>query len=104
MTPRRRSPFLQRFAQSGRQIVVRAQDHARALGSPEVTPAHVLLAMLDDDVMRATLERAGMSEDAVRARIPPGGVSPVQIPFSAETKKLLEQALRASLATRHDEI
>src|SRR5215475_10664510 len=46
-----RSPFLQRFAESAKDLVLRAQVLARELGAPEVTPAHVLLAMLEDDVL-----------------------------------------------------
>src|SRR5205085_5437566 len=79
---RRRSPFLQRFAESGREIVVRAQAHARELGSTEVTPAHVLLAMLDDDVLRNSLEAAGITEQTVRARLPrAAAVSTGPVPF-----------------------
>jgi len=101
----RRSPFLQRFAESGKEIVVRAQEQARELRAPEVTPAHVLLAMLDDDVMRKSLEAAGITEETVRERLPRGEGSPrSRIPFAAETKKMLETALRTSLATKHKEI
>jgi plasmid stability protein len=97
---RRRSPFLQRFGEAARELVLRAQEHARELASPEVTPGHVLLAMLEDDVLRAPLERAGVTEEKVRASLPTGEAVGGQIPFSAETKQLLEQALRASLATK----
>ena len=97
---RRRSPFLHRFAETARELVVRAQEIAREAASPEVTPAHVLLAMFEDDVLRETLERSGIHEDDVRAKLPRGGAPKGQMPFSAETKKLLEDALRASLARK----
>jgi hypothetical protein len=97
---RRRSPFLHRFAETARELVVRAQEIAREAASPEVTPAHVLLAMFEDDVLRHTLERSGIREDDVRAKLPTGGAPKGQVPFSAETKKLLEEALRASLARK----
>lgn len=97
---RRRSPFLHRFAETARELVVRAQEIAREAASPAVTPAHVLLAMFEDDVLRATLERSGIREDDVRAKLPTGGAPKGQVPFSPETKKLLEDALRASLARK----
>jgi len=40
----------------------------------------------------------------VRAGLEQGPGSPAQIPFAAETKKVLESALRESLALRHDHI
>jgi plasmid stability protein len=100
----RRTQFLQRFGSAAKPIVIRAQGHARGLGAAEVTPAHVLLAMLEDDVLRPPLEEAGITEDVVRARVTRGKGSPTTIPFSGETKELLENALRASLAARRDVI
>jgi plasmid stability protein len=101
---RRRSPFLERFAQSAKQLVVRAQAIARELGSPSVTPGHVLRAMLEDEVLRSRLERSGIREADVRAKLPTGGSPAGQIPFSAETKALLERALRTSLAAKSEAI
>ena len=69
---RGRTPFTRRFASSAQEIVLRAQELCRQLGSAEVTPAHVLLAMLEDDVLRPTLERRGITEEAVRAVLPSG--------------------------------
>jgi plasmid stability protein len=101
----RRSPFLRRFAESAKELVVRAQELAQELGSPAVTPAHVLLAMLEDDVLRSSLERAGVTAAEVRANLSPAGPpAETKPPFSPETKRLLEQALRASLATKEDAI
>jgi plasmid stability protein len=100
----RRSPFMRRFAETGKDVARRAQEHARELGAREVTPAHVLLAMLDDDVLRRSLEAAGITEDAVRAKLPRGRARTTSAPFSAETKKLLETALRASLASGQREV
>jgi plasmid stability protein len=101
---RRRSPFLQRFAESAKELVVRAQELAREADSSHVTPAHVLLAMLEDDVLRTTLERSGIAEADVRAKLPHDGAPKGRIPFSAETKKLLEDALRTSLSRKDDVI
>jgi len=101
---RRRSPFLKRFAESARDLVVRAQQLARESDSSHVTPGHVMLAMLEDDVLRTTLERSGVTADKVRVGLPHDGAPAGTIPFSAETKQLLEQALRTSLATKAEAI
>src|SRR5689334_2374316 len=69
---RGKTAFGQRFAESAQEIVTRAQTICREVGSAEVTPAHVMLAMLEDDVLRATLERRGITEQAVRAVLPSG--------------------------------
>jgi plasmid stability protein len=98
----RRSPFLSRFAESAKEVVVRAQGHAQELGSPEVTPGHVMLAMLEDGVLRRALERAGVTEAEVRATLPRGEAPTGPAPFSADTKRLLERALRVSLAAKQD--
>jgi plasmid stability protein len=94
----RPSPFKQRFARAAKHLVLRAQDLAREGGAAEVVPAHVLLAMLEDDVLRPTLQRGGVNEESVRAALPPpakpGAVAP---PVSAEARQMLERALLASL-------
>jgi len=94
---RPRSPFLQRFSESADEIVLRAQEHARELGAAEVEPAHVLLAMLEDDVLRASLERRGISEESVRAVLLTGEPRTGSMPISTEARQLLERVLVASL-------
>ena len=94
---RGKSAFAQRFAERAKDIVVRAQELCLEVGSPEVTPAHVMLAMLEDDVLRTTLERRGITEEAVRAALPSGPPRDGAAPVSAETRRMLEQALLQSL-------
>jgi plasmid stability protein len=94
---RGRSRFGMRFAQQAKEIVVRSQAICREVGSPEVTPAHVMLAMLEDDVLRPTLERRGITEQAVRAVLPSGPRRDGPAPISPETRRMLEQALLQSL-------
>ena len=94
---RGKSAFAQRFAERAKDIVVRAQELCLEVGSPEVTPAHVMLAMLEDDVLRTTLERRGITEEAVRAALPSGPPRDGPAPVSAETRRMLEQALLQSL-------
>ena len=56
-----------------------------------------MLAMLEDNVLRRTLERRGITEDAVRAVLPSGPPRQGPAPISAETRRMLEQALLQSL-------
>lgn len=94
---RGRTPFTRRFTENAQDVVRRAQEICRQLGSPEVTPAHVLLAMLEDDVLRPTLERKGITEAAVRAVLPSGPPRTGPAPISTEARQMLEQALLQSL-------
>jgi hypothetical protein len=94
---RRKSAFTRRFAERAKDIVTRAQEICREVGSAEVTPAHVMLAMLEDDVLRGTLERRGITEEAVRAVLPSGPPRQGPAHVSAETRRMLEQALLQSL-------
>jgi hypothetical protein len=94
---RGRTPFSRRFAERAQDLVLRAQEICREVGSPEVTPAHVMLAMLEDDVLRPTLERKGITEDAVRAVLPSGPPRTGPAPISSEARGMLELALLQSL-------
>ena len=92
------SPFKRRFADTAEELVVRGQELARELGSTEVLPAHVLLAMLEDNVLRPGLERGGVNPESVRAALPPAGPPLDRLPpVSADARRMLEQALLASL-------
>jgi plasmid stability protein len=90
--------FKGRFAAKAKDLVLRGQELARQGGSTEVLPAHVLLAMLEDDVLRRSLERGGVTEDSVRAALP-GPARPLELPppLSAEAREMLERALLATL-------
>ena len=94
---RGKSAFAQRFAERATEIVTRAQQICLEVGSPEVTPAHVMLAMLEDDVLRPTLERRGITEDAVRAVLPSAPPRHGSAPVSGETRHMLEHALLQTL-------
>jgi plasmid stability protein len=94
----RGSSFRERFAKSGRRLAARGQELAAEHGSPEVLPPHLLLAMLEDDVLRPTLERGGVTEESVRAALPKKS-EPVEgePPLSADARQMLERALLAAL-------
>ena len=89
--------FREQFVARAKQIVVRAKQICRDVGSAEVTPAHVLLAMLEDPVLRPALERKGITEESVRAVLPSGPPRQGPAPVSAEARRMLEQALVQSL-------
>jgi plasmid stability protein len=85
-------PFT-RFTAEARQVVVAAQEEARALRHHHVGIEHLLLGVLaqEPDVADATAEE-------VRAGLDPGEAAPAgQIPFTPEAKRALELALRAAL-------
>ena len=90
--------FREQFVMRAEQLVLQAQHHCRQVGSPEVTPAHVMLAMLDDPVLRPALERKGITEETVRAVLPSGPPRKGPAPISVEARQMLEQALVQSLA------
>jgi ATP-dependent Clp protease ATP-binding subunit ClpB len=50
------------------EAVAGAQELARRLGHPEVYPEHLLLALLDQELPRTLVERAGASPDALRTQ------------------------------------
>jgi ATP-dependent Clp protease ATP-binding subunit ClpB len=49
------------------EAVAGAQELARRVGNPELTPDHLALALLDQELPRTLLERAGASPAAVRS-------------------------------------
>jgi hypothetical protein len=90
--------FREQFVARARQIVARSQHICREVGSDEVTPAHVMLAMLEDPVLAPALQRKGITEESVRAVLPSGPPRPGgRAPISAEARQMLEQALVQSL-------
>ncbi len=49
------------------EAVAGAQELARRLGHPELYPEHLLLVLLDQELPRTLVERAGANPDALRA-------------------------------------
>jgi ATP-dependent Clp protease ATP-binding subunit ClpC len=97
------TPF-EHFSPRARQVVVRAHDEARDLGSPAVGTEHLLLGLLRDTAAPVTLmlESMGVVHDDVRRAVEEaaehgGEAVPDAIPFSPGAKKAMELALRESL-------
>jgi ATP-dependent Clp protease ATP-binding subunit ClpA len=99
----------ERFTERARQVVVLAQDEARALRHAHIGTEHLLLALMREEpgVAARVLHEAGLHVDAVRARVREvvgeGDVpSPGQLPFTAGAKAALEAGLRESLDVGHN--
>jgi len=88
----------ERFTEQARQVVVFAQDEARALGHNYIGTEHLLLALLrdEDGYPARVLESFGVHGHAVRARVveivgdSDDAVTTGQIPFTPRAKRALE--------------
>ena len=97
-----------RFTEPARQVVVLAQDEARALKHNYIGTEHLLLGLLrdEDGIAARVLAELGVTVDAVRAQIRSivgqGDGEPAgQIPFTPRAKKVLELALREAMGMGH---
>jgi ATP-dependent Clp protease ATP-binding subunit ClpA len=99
-----------RFTERTRQVVVLAQEEARALGHEYLGTEHILLGLLRDEegVAGRILAQLGVTADEVRAEVSQsvgpgkGGAATGQIPFTPRAKKVLELALREALSLGHN--
>jgi ATP-dependent Clp protease ATP-binding subunit ClpC len=95
--------MFERFTEQARQVVVLAQEEARALRHNYIGTEHLLLGLLKEGGAGASvLVPFGVTEDEVRmhvARIIGHGESATtgQIPFTPRAKKVLELSLREAL-------
>ncbi len=103
--------MFERFTERSRQVIVLAQEEARALKHGFIGTEHLLLGLLrDDDAMAArALVGLGISADGVRAavvRLVGTGEeeSPGIIPFTPRAKNVCELALREALSLGHNYI
>jgi ATP-dependent Clp protease ATP-binding subunit ClpC len=102
--------MFERFTERARQVVVLAQDEARALRHNYSGTEHLLLGLLreEEGLAARVLETLGVtleqSRDQVRAIIgagEPGEALAGQIPFTPRAKKTLELALREARSLGH---
>jgi ATP-dependent Clp protease ATP-binding subunit ClpC len=96
----------ERFTEQARQVVVMAQEEARALGHDYIGTEHILLGLLrdSDGTAARALASLGVTLVAARAQVVEAvgyrtgqGLTGGQIPFTPRGKKALELALRESL-------
>jgi ATP-dependent Clp protease ATP-binding subunit ClpC len=100
-----------RFTERARQVVVLAQDEARALKHNYIGTEHILLGLLreEEGLAARVLESLDITVEEVRAqvaRIVGQGdeVTSGQIPFMPRAKRVLELALREAVSLGHNYI
>jgi ATP-dependent Clp protease ATP-binding subunit ClpC len=100
--------MFERFTERARQVVVLAQDEARAMRHDYIGTEHLLLGLLreEEGLGARVLGGLGIEIDAVRAvvrtRIGEGEAeSAGQIPFTPHAKETLELSLREALSLGH---
>src|SRR6478672_10590924 len=103
--------MFERFTERARQVVVLAQDEARALKHNYIGTEHILLGLLreEEGLAARVLDSLEITVEEVRAqvaRIVGQGdeVTTGQIPFTPRAKKVLELALREALSLGHNYI
>jgi ATP-dependent Clp protease ATP-binding subunit ClpC len=102
----------ERFTERAKQVVVLAQDEARALRHNYIGTEHILLGLLreEEGLAARVLESLDITVEEVRAqvaRIIGPGDEPIvsgQIPFTPRAKKVLELSLREALSLKHSYI
>ena len=100
-----------RFTQRARNVVMAAQNEARAAGNATITPAHLVLGLLSEPESLAVtaITGQGVALEAVRriatAILPAAdGELPELIPFDAQAQKVLELTFRVALRLGHNYI
>jgi hypothetical protein len=100
-----------RFTPRARNVVVAAQNEARAAGNDEIGPAHLVLGLLAEPhgLGARAVSAQGVSPEAVRqaatASLPPAADQvPELIPYDAQARKALELTFRQALRLGHNYI
>jgi ATP-dependent Clp protease ATP-binding subunit ClpC len=101
----------ERFTERARQVVVLAQDEARALKHNYIGTEHLLLGLLREEEGPAArvLESLHVTVEDVRTGVvrfvgEGDEVTSGQIPFTPRAKKVLELSLREALSLQHNYI
>jgi ATP-dependent Clp protease ATP-binding subunit ClpC len=102
----------ERFTERAREVVVLAQDEARALKHNYIGTEHILLGLLreEEGLAARVLEGLDITVEEVREQVKrlvgQGDEEIVtgQIPFTPRAKKVLELALREALSLGHNYI
>jgi ATP-dependent Clp protease ATP-binding subunit ClpC len=103
--------MFERFTDHARQVVVLAQEEARALGHPAIGSEHILLGLLreEEGLASRVLGSLGVEIEAMRERVAQlagrgDHETTGQIPFTPGATKVLELSLREALALGHNYI
>lgn len=105
------SQGFERYTLRARNVVLAAQNFARASGNDEIAPVHLVLGLLEDDsgLGPKAIAAQGVSLHAVAkaatAALPPQASEvPALIPFDPEARKALELTFREALRLGHDHV
>jgi hypothetical protein len=100
-----------RFTDRARNVVVAAQNEARAAGNDTIRPEHLVLALLSEpDALAAkAIVAQGVTLESVRERatatLPPAvDELPSLVPFDPQARKALELTFREALRMGHNYI
>jgi hypothetical protein len=103
--------MFERFTDRARQVVVLAQEEARALNHNYIGTEHILLGLIHEGggVGAIALQSLGISLGDVRQQVEEmigqGQQAPIgHLPFTPRSKKVLELALREALQLSHNYI
>jgi ATP-dependent Clp protease ATP-binding subunit ClpC len=102
--------MFERFTEGAREVVVLAQEEARALRHEYIGAEHMLLGLTRlDGRASSALQTAGVTSDRARERVVAivgtgEGTPSGQIPFTPAAKSLLEGALREAMRLRHSHL
>ncbi len=98
-----------RFTPLARNVVVAAQDEARAAGNEVIVPEHLVLGLLaePDAIAAQVLVRSGLGEPELRGAVAPGLPAPSaevpdMVPFDPGAKKVMELTFREALRLGHN--
>jgi ATP-dependent Clp protease ATP-binding subunit ClpC len=101
----------ERFTQQARQVIVLAQDEARALGHDYIGTEHILLGLLRDEegLAGGVLRSLGVTLEEARAHVASlvgqeEAAASGQMPFTPGARKVLELSLREAISLGHDSI
>jgi ATP-dependent Clp protease ATP-binding subunit ClpA len=102
--------MFERFTERARQVVINAQDEARALRHNFIGTEHLLLGLLREEeglAARVLTSFDGVTLEVVRAQVVRivglgDETLPGQIPFTPRAKKVLELGLREALSRGDD--
>jgi ATP-dependent Clp protease ATP-binding subunit ClpA len=98
-----------RFTQRARNVVMAAQNEAKAAGNDQILTEHLILGLLSEPqaVAASVLRAQGVSLEAVRAAVaaalPPAAAElPDLIPYGTDARKALELTFREALRLGHN--
>ncbi len=98
----------ERFNEPATRVIERAQEEARSMGHPLVGTEHILLGLVADTEGPAgrAFKTLGVTVDGAReqvlAEVPPGQVTPGELPFSPRAKGTLDSAPRQAMGLKDD--